>query len=98
VKLLLHYPSSYFVLDFVSDSRGAQQGEKVNLKKICNLHIRQNASCVQLVHVLVLVLNTGTVLFGSGTTSTGSNKYTHRIQALASWACIQNRAAQEAST
>jgi hypothetical protein len=49
----------------------------------------QKVSCVQLVHVLVLVMNTGTVLFGS---------LPHRIHALASWVCTKNVAAQEAST
>jgi hypothetical protein len=49
----------------------------------------QNVSCVQLVHVLVLVMNNGTVLFGS---------LPHRIHAPASWACTQTGAAQEAST
>jgi hypothetical protein len=49
----------------------------------------QNVSCVQLVHVLVLVMNTGTVLFGS---------LPQRIHVLASWACTQSGAAQEAST
>jgi nitrate reductase gamma subunit len=41
------------------------------------------------VHILVLVMNTGTILFGS---------LPHRIHAPASWACTQTDAAQEAST
>jgi hypothetical protein len=49
----------------------------------------KKVSCVQLVHVLVLVMNTGTVLFGS---------LPHQIHALASWAYAQTSAAQEAST
>jgi hypothetical protein len=48
----------------------------------------QKVSCVQLAHVLVLVMNTGTVLFGS---------LPHGIHALASWPCTQTGAAQEAS-